>query len=63
MHGLYPLQKRQFAPKIEMFKMMRKTSLGPQPKCPTQKFTPKTPNTPKMASVPKSEKFAIIHGL
>ena len=63
MHGLQPLQNRQFGSKIKMFKNMQKTSLEPQQKCSTQKSTSKTPNIPKIASVPKSEKFAIIHGL
>ena len=53
MHGLYPLQKRQFGSKIETFKTMRKTSLEPQQKCSTQKFTPKTPNIRKITGVQK----------
>ena len=63
MHGLQPLQNRQFGSKIKMFKNMRKTSLEPQQKCSTQKSTPKTPNIPKITSVPKSENFAMMHGL
>ena len=63
MHGLYPLPNRQFGSKIEMFKNMLKTSLEPQQKCSKQKSTPKTPNSRKITSVPKSEKCAIMHGL
>ena len=63
MHGLYPLQNRQFGSKIKMFKNMLKTSLEPQQKCSKQKSTPKTPNSGKITSVPKSEKCAIMHGL
>ena len=63
MHGLHPLQNRQFGSKIKMFKNMLKTSLEPQQKCSKQKSTPKTPNSRKITSVPKWEKYAIMHGL
>ena len=39
---------------------MRKTSLEPQQKCPTQKVTPETPNIWKITGVAKSENFAIL---
>ena len=62
-HGLYPLQKGQFRPRIKMLKSMGKGSLEPQQKCFTQKSPPKTPNTQKITGVPKSENFAIMHEL
>ena len=63
MHGLQPLQNRQFGSKINMFKNMRNTSLGPRQKCFTQKSTTKTPNIPKITGGQKSENFPIMHGL
>ena len=63
MHGLYPLQNRQFGSKIKMFKNMLKTSLEPQQKYSKQKFTPETPSSRKITStVLKSEKIAIFYG-
>ena len=62
MQGVQPSQNRQVGSKIKMFKNIQKTSLEPQQKCSTQKSTAKTPNIRKI-SVPKSEKFAIIHAL
>ena len=41
---------------------MTKTSLEPQQKYSQQKFTPRKPNTRKITSVLKSEKFAIFYG-
>ena len=49
--------------KIKMLKNMQKTSLEPQKKCSKQKSTPKTPNSRKITTVPKSQKCAIMHGL
>ena len=63
MHVLQPFQNRQFGSKIEILKNLRRTSLEPQQKCFTQKSTPRTPNSGKITSVPKSKKFAIKHGL
>ena len=58
MHGLYPLQNRQFGSKYGKVKNMQKTSLEPQQKYFKQKSIPKTANIRKITSVPKSEKFA-----
>ena len=63
MRGLHPLQNRQFGSKIKMFKNMQKASLEAQEKCSKQKSTPKTPKRRKITSVPKSQKFARMHGL
>ena len=62
MHDLQPLQNGRFGSKIRMLKNMQKTSLEPQEKYSKQKFTPRTPNTRKITSVLKSEKFAIFYG-
>ena len=63
MHGVEPLQNRRFWSKMKMFKNVLKTSLEPQKKCSKQKSTPKTPNSRKITTVPKSQKCAIMHGL
>ena len=63
MHGLQPLQNRQFGPIIKNFKNMGKTSPERQQNFSLQKATPKHLNIRKITSVPKSEKFAIVHGL
>ena len=58
-----PFAKSSILIKIKMFKNMLKTCLEPQQKCCKQKSTPKTPNSRKITSVPKSKKIAIMHGL
>ena len=57
------MQNHKFGSKIKLFKDMQITSVEPQQKCSTQKSTPKTPNIPKITSVQKFDKFAIMHGL
>ena len=42
---------------------MRKTSLEPQQNCSIKKSLQKMANNRKIKSAPKSEKFAIMHGL
>ena len=54
MHGLRPLQNRQFRSKIEKVKNMRKTSIEPTQNCLMQK------STPKNALYSKNNKFSKV---